>query len=135
MFWIHSETLLYCVFRWHSLASQLSLSLLRLSSRPLITQTRRFSTTSTTSSEPMGAMTRSPASCSPVPFQSQNVPRWSSAPLRVHVDHVAYRPQETRDDKEEIVSTCATVECDFLKRKTFIGYKICANLCTFVKYQ
>lgn len=66
MLWIRLEPLQYCVFRLHSLATQVSPSLLRLSSRPLITQTRRFSSTSTTSSEPMGAMTRSPASCSPV---------------------------------------------------------------------
>lgn len=107
-----------------------------LCSRPLITQTRRFSSTSTTSSKPMGAMTRSPASCFPVvPFQSQNVPHWGLAPLRVHVDHVAYRPQQTNDDKEEIVSTRATVDCDFLERKTIWCYRICANLCTFVKHQ
>lgn len=66
MLWIRLEPLQYCVFRLHSLATQVSPSLLRLSSQPLITQTRRFSSTSTTSSEPMGAMTRSPASCSPV---------------------------------------------------------------------
>lgn len=66
MLWIRLEPLQYCVFRLHSLATQVSPSLLRLSSRPLITQTRQFSSTSTTSSEPMGAMTRSPASCSPV---------------------------------------------------------------------
>lgn len=62
-----------------------------------------------------------------MPFQSQNVPHWGLAPLRVHVDRVAYRPQQTSDDKE-IVSTCATVECDLWKRKTFIDYRICANL-------
>lgn len=96
-----------------------------LRSWPFITQTRRFSSTSTTSSEPMGAMTRSPASCfAVVPFQSQNVPHWGLAPLRVHVDHVAYRPQQTDDVKGETVSTAASVGCDLLKRKTMLGYRI-----------
>lgn len=59
----------------------------------------------------MGAMTRSPASCSPVRAFSNRKKRGGLAPLRVHVDRVAYRPQQTSDDKEEIVLTGVTVEC------------------------